>query len=433
MASAAQSPKKSQKRKSDAANLSGSDVQVIVEEGSTSAGPAFVNFPSVRPSKNTPFTIFTRDVGSSSDLTRQHTIIAGETEDVEFFSTNRDHNLNTEGADCQYLPALYDPSTGTVHINPSTPLYLLTHGVKRLRSSVTLPSASDSRAHWKAQRNDLGETFGTRKAKTQIRAEERNKVDVSAMEGVKGHLMGSIPEMLIDDGPVQASELIPTPDLTTSDPSEVYPRDSLISPSEWQSINVSQLVHAEDEDNRQKLLPPHKKSFWLQGRIRYIRNLEDKTARKEQMKYVLYLATLLSLYDNPSVISKIPPGQIQTKFPNVPQQLLDGVIKRFSELQGKKRVVTEKMKTKLLAWICVMYLTLDGFSVEIGKVARDLKLKDATVENMFKNLGCSVNIATPADREKQGISLAEASKTKKAVLKAPVVFPKIKRRGPAKR
>ena len=42
------------------------------------------------------------------------------------------------------------------------------------------------------RRNDLGEAFGTKKAKSQIRAEERNRVDVGAMQGVKGHLMESI-------------------------------------------------------------------------------------------------------------------------------------------------------------------------------------------------------------------------------------------------
>lgn len=38
----------------------------------------------------------------------------------------------------------------------------------------------------------MGETFGTKKAKANIRAQERNRVDVSAMEGVVGHLMEGI-------------------------------------------------------------------------------------------------------------------------------------------------------------------------------------------------------------------------------------------------
>lgn len=58
----------------------------------------------MRPSKNTPFDIYSReDDPSSSAITKQHTLIAGETEDVEYFSTNRDRYQAGEGHDCQYV------------------------------------------------------------------------------------------------------------------------------------------------------------------------------------------------------------------------------------------------------------------------------------------------------------------------------------------
>lgn len=44
------------------------------------------------------------------------------------------------------------------------------------------------------KRDILGEAFGTRKAKSRIRANERNKVDASAQEGVRDHLMATIEE-----------------------------------------------------------------------------------------------------------------------------------------------------------------------------------------------------------------------------------------------
>jgi DNA-directed RNA polymerase I subunit RPA49 len=52
---------------------------------------------------------------------------------------------------------------------------------------------------------------------------------------------------------------------------------------------------------------------------------------------------------------------------------------------------------------------------------------------MYKSLGCQVEIPTPAEREKLGLSMSEAQKARRAVLKAPVKFPKTKMRGPAKR
>lgn len=58
---------------------------------------------------------------------------------------------------------------------------------------------------------------------------------------------------------------------------------------------------------------------------------------------------------------------------------------------------------------------------------------DVRIADMYKTLGCVVEVASPAERERLGISMAEATKAKKATLKAPVKYPKIKRRGPVKR
>jgi DNA-directed RNA polymerase I subunit RPA49 len=63
----------------------------------------------------------------------------------------------------RYLPGLYDPETNTLTLTPA-PLYLMSHR----------------------------EAFGTRKAKSQIKAQERGKVNAAAMESVKDHLMDSI-------------------------------------------------------------------------------------------------------------------------------------------------------------------------------------------------------------------------------------------------
>ena len=92
----------------------------------------------------------------------------------------------------RYVPALYDPSSSTMHIYPSAPLYLLSHRAKRTKQLAADPSKSTQ--EWREKRNNLGDAFGTKKAKSAIRAEERNKLDAGGMQSVKGHLMESIGE-----------------------------------------------------------------------------------------------------------------------------------------------------------------------------------------------------------------------------------------------
>jgi len=242
-----------------------------------------VNFPSVRPNGSIPFELYSRDPGSANDITKQHTILAGETDDVEFFSTNRDRHGGSEGADCQYLPAVFNPATGSLDIYPSTPLYLLGHRVKRLRNAgLTTQSRA---ADYKARRNDLGDTFGTKKAKSQIRAEERNKVDVGAMQGLKGHLMETIGEKEEVSDVTLPSELIPTPDLETIEPSLVYTREALIPEGEWMAIDANALIKAKDDRERAGLLP-YRRSRFAEGKMSMAIGSGSSTSIKKSVVYV---------------------------------------------------------------------------------------------------------------------------------------------------
>lgn len=171
----------------------------------------------------------------------------------------------------RYLAALFDPKTKTLHVHPTTPLYLLAHRVKRMRTApMSSQTASvEANMQWKERRNDLGEAFGTRKAKSQIKAEERNKVDVNAMQGVRSSLVASIggTDGKEEDGVVPPPDVVPVPNLTTDVPSEVYPRQSIIPNNEWSSIDVSPLVKAKDDRERASFLP-YRQSQWIQSKIR---------------------------------------------------------------------------------------------------------------------------------------------------------------------
>lgn len=94
----------------------------------------------------------------------------------------------------RYLPAIYDPSTHQVVIQPAVPTYVLAQRTKRTKLSSLNVNSRESDLSNMAKRDMLGEAFGTRKAKSRIRANERNKVDANAQEGVRDHLMVTIDE-----------------------------------------------------------------------------------------------------------------------------------------------------------------------------------------------------------------------------------------------
>jgi DNA-directed RNA polymerase I subunit RPA49 len=68
---------------------------------------------------------------------------------------------------------------------------------------------------------------------------------------------------------VPPSDLIPVPNLTTSDPNEVYSRDAIIPPNEWSALDVSGILKARDDRGRAALLP-WRRSRWIEDKMRGI-------------------------------------------------------------------------------------------------------------------------------------------------------------------
>jgi DNA-directed RNA polymerase I subunit RPA49 len=97
----------------------------------------------------------------------------------------------------RYLIGVHNKRTKVTTLRPA-PLHLLTQQVKALKALEPAPVTAQQRFEARAA---LGEAFGTKKAKAVIRAQERNKMDVSAMENVAGHLQDRIE---------QSTETLPT-------------------------------------------------------------------------------------------------------------------------------------------------------------------------------------------------------------------------------
>lgn len=196
---------------------------------------------------------------------------------------------------------------------------------------------------------------------------------------------------MVITGPVAPSDLIPTPNLTTTEPSEVYPRDSLIPSAEFSSIDVSNIMRARDDKGRSGSLP-WRRSRWIEDKMRVtVLSTSSGTTKKailstyhfsvladeltkDGRRTCYYLSTLLLLNDLSPTLHRIAPAELPAKFPGVPQQLVNGCISRFTESQNKRYTVTDRTRTMLLAWICVLYLSLNEWAIPVGTVASDLKL-----------------------------------------------------------
>ncbi|KAJ9098535.1 hypothetical protein QFC19_006303 [Naganishia cerealis] len=310
------------------------------------------------------------------------------------------------------------------------------------------------------KRDQLGEAFGTRKAKSRIRANERNKVDASAQESVREHLMqyiddaavsmpseGRSNEAVTSSDILEATDsashcnaispLIPLPNMSTSDPSKVYPLDVLIPLEEASAIDVKSLLDKTLSDRERMNMLPFRASRWIEQKMRMSLELpsEDKlillgTPHRRALYYISCMRQFQKMKGALANLSSLP-----EKMNHVPTVILDGFVQRFTEQArgSAKPVITPAMENKLMAYQFAIRLAVENWAADIDATASDLQLTSQRVTDIYKSLGCTVDKVSVSDRERLGIKSGEARNMTKAILQAPPVFPRERKRGPAKR
>lgn len=193
--------------------------------------------------------------------------------------------------ECRYFLALHRPGSSKLILQP-TPVYLISRQVKALKNFR--PTEPDSSEQFQA-RSMLGKVFGTKKAKAAIDAQERNRIDVSAMEDVAGVLQDRIDEGT-ENLPTQgaprlffyrvnglahveglsekmqdsanAARLIPAYNADAERPEDIYPLHNIIPEPEWAALDslLSKLKNAADDRSRARLLP-NARSDWLRQHL----------------------------------------------------------------------------------------------------------------------------------------------------------------------
>ncbi|KIK09570.1 hypothetical protein K443DRAFT_390225 [Laccaria amethystina LaAM-08-1] len=397
-------------------------------------GPLLVTYPALKAPSSTVFKCYARkkmktksQENDTEDPKSQELLAVGETDSVEFV-TNDSESRKVAGLGCHYLVAAHNRRTGSLSIlpMPKSP-HVLTRTVKALKSIP--PAAAPSKTQFHEARAALGETFGTKKAKAAIKAQERNVVDVGAMEGVMGYVMDSIDKgagglMSTEEAKDAADQnrLIPPFNATTMDPSDVYPLHDIVSEAEWKALSVTAFDDANDDKERIALLP-FRYSKWLTSHLSNI-SQEAGKSKKKRMKILLYISAMLG-FRQALLRKDFDKDYLYEKFSGVPSIVLDSLVSRFTEVSrgSTKHQATSATKTLILTNIFALCLKLDKFASDTDLLAHDLSMKVSEVNQLFKSLGCKIVTLGERERTRLGIPDSSAS-TKRAVLNAPVVFPK---------
>ncbi|KZT68077.1 RNA polymerase I associated factor, A49-like protein [Daedalea quercina L-15889] len=384
-------------------------------------GPVLASFPAHRPPKNTSFRCWRRDkrVDGTDPFASQDTIVAGETETVEFFTSGETQQASVG---CSYLVGVHNKRTNTTVFRPA-PLHVMSQQVKALKNLAPIEVTNEERAQL---RNKLGEAFGTKKAKAAIRAQERNRVDIDALKGVTGHLQetimentSSLPTLEEAKEVVNSNRLIPPHNPDAERPDDVYKLHDIIPETEFNALSVAPFRSAQNDRERKALLP-FRHSNWINQHV--FKLFQAPKLRKTDMKIVMYISAMFAF--KLAARSVNDKETLQKKLTGVPQIVTDGLLSRFteSERDTNKIKVTSQAETMLMTYMLALCLRVDDFSTDTELIAHDLKLPVSKVNPLFKALGCNIRKLDHKDLKRLGLP-DSAAESKRAVLEVPVKFP----------
>lgn len=293
----------------------------------------------------------------------------------------------------RYMIGVRNPRTNTLTLH-AAPLHTVTPTIKSFKRLASDSSASEA-ALIMQQRAALGSTFGTKKAIKQLRAQERNKLNETSF-GVGGHVAGlqthltesihaassNLPSLADVEHTANESRPIPPFDINADKPSKVYDLDAVVSRAELNAIDLAPYISAADFKERRMLLA-YRRSDFVASKVKQIlparASAEGQVPNPSQndrlrLKLVIYLAYLLQFRQVARPGQLLDRSKLVEKLGNPPPVIIDALLERYSEeVKGADaRKVTSVMELKLLTYLLVIVLRVDGWSTDVTTMADDL-------------------------------------------------------------
>lgn len=352
-------------------------------------------------------------------------------------SETLDYNGRTEDDCYDYAVALYDP------VNKSVELYkspLIESKVTSRENRVHKgPRVKQAGIRFAEQRKLLGESFGTKKAKSALSNLERNRIDAEKLQDLELDIIDNVkantialPSTAEMNRAVTYDRPTPVADEDATNVEDIYPVDNIIPNKEMSFIRVGPLLEEDDEAQRLEILP-YGKSSYISKRLGTL--VANKNTTKLQLLY--YASLLFGVYENRRVKDR---ATLMTRLQNKPSEVLvDGILERFTIARAsqfgrsKERafIIDPHHEDKLLCYLLAIIMHIDNFMIELPPLANELNMKPTRLVGLCKALGANVKSATVSQAEAFGIPRTAASTYKVATLKVPFKLPQMTKRGRA--
>ncbi|KAJ2626222.1 DNA-directed RNA polymerase I subunit rpa49 [Coemansia sp. RSA 1290] len=410
------------KRKADSL----SDISVAIDTSKARVQPVLATFSAAIPPPASSFTTY------RSTEKQGNYIVVSENDKIEYVGKTFDGDRPLVRG-CNYLLGVYDPQTNSVTFRQA-PLVRIDTTIKALKGSRGVSDRDISDRIMQAH-TELGEAFGSKKRKAQIRADERNRIN---MEGVKNDMkmIGASIESRASSMPSKqeltdaqnSARPVPRYNPDTKVPAEIYDMDDVLPKSTAAFIDISPLLASPTDIDVYREKVPTRSGF-VKSKLSYLLNQPKPDIL--QIKRALYLAYLIRMATMRN--KQLADRDACLKSLCCSPEMADALFSKFAEcVAGSVNpdgspvyIKTTAMENKLICYISVLVLSLNGWVAYPSELAGDLGIQGKKAERYLASVGCKLEAVSASEIAAHTSNKRSASRSgKKAVLKAPIQFPK---------
>lgn len=284
-------------------------------------------------------------------------------------------------------------------------------------------------------RNDLGQTFGTKKARKAIASLTENAIDpdkaakIAAGNLGKSKLDSNTSAMLASmaeatagmatraelQAAVDNAKPRPSANLAAENVNEVYTIESLVG------LDIMKSMPARDWQDSIKAKQE------IISMSRHVANrIEKASLDVQKLKTLRYLENLLAFYNasKPRRSSRQVPKKedLRAALAGMPDVVVENIRRKFST--GNE--MTKYQVDLLITHVCALALIVDNFEVDMYDLREDLKLETKDMARYFSEIGARVASIGALEGKKLGLDKAGMAQRRIAKLKLPLEFPKAK-------
>lgn len=274
-----------------------------------------------------------------------------------------------------------------------------------IKTRIVRPSTPAEKSY-RERLNDLTTSFGSKGKKRSMVARKRYATDTNLLDG-------ALEDMTLKDSPVVAKTSVRSKPISSTD-IEYVPLKNPDAKSVEEVYNINDIVPVELHEfltqQADELLRdlPNNLTMWTSDRLYcdYVLKHLESGVDISRVKFLVYFDSLFkfSSLRSTDIRKKDPVPEISEP---IKSNLLDVfTVSAVSEFGRVSRTFPLKMKDKLLAYMIVLALFIDDYSVNLCLVQSGTKYGLPKVINVAQAVGCHVT------RQKVGVSFVQFAQLK---------------------